>query len=252
MVKDFYDKQINKIETNDKLKEYDWLINDYLKASSIQEAQIIKDLIIKKAISELNRKELAAFKDTLSERWQKEQWQNKMRIYELLAWLYNNTTTLSNLNQPSQLVQPNKQENYNEAPPPFEVVWWKITKKVLTLHGIKQKTYEIVWWDVEYIWNWKYRVYLESSRKVWKYWRSYWNDSIVIWFRWWNTIQIFDSEWERKIWIVNIQNNVDIYESGYIWNWRYERRIQQRNSMISFELKEYWIKIELFLTFPWR
>jgi hypothetical protein len=254
MADNFYDKQINRIEANDKLREYDWLINDYLKATSIEEVKIIKDLIIKKALSELNFKELTAFKDTLSERWQNEVWKNKMKLYELVSWLYNNTplTNIPNQNQPIQAIQPSNQENYSETLPPFEVAWWRITKRVLGLDWIKEKTYDIVWADSEYIWNWKYRIYLESSRKVGKYGRSSQNDSIVIWYRWWNTIQIFDSEWERRIWIVNIKNNMDIYESGRLWNWRYDRRIEQRNSMVSFELKEYWSKIELFLTFPWR
>lgn len=242
MTDHFYERQINKIEINNKLREYNWLINDYLEAPP-EDAKTIKELIINKAISELDFKELTALKDILSERWQKETWKNKMRLYELVTWLYNNTKNI--------------QKDYNETMPPFEIAWWEVTKKVLVHEKwlnfwIEKKTYNIIWWDIEYIWNWKYKIYIESSRNVWKYWRSYWKDSIVIWYRWWNTIQLFDSEWERKIWIVNIQNNVDIYESGNISNWRYDRRIQQRNSMISFELKEYWIKIKLFLTFPWR
>ncbi len=254
MADKFYDKQINRIELNEKLKEYEWFINDYLESTSIEDAKIIKDLIIKKATSELTIKELSVLKENLSKRWKTETWKNKMKLYELIAWLYNNTqlSVSDQIATQPQITQPNQQEYYNENIPPFEVAWWRVTKKVLGFDWIKEKTYDIVWADSEYIWNWKYRIYIESSRRVWKYGKSSQSDSIVIWFKWWNTVQIFDSDWERRIWIIPIKNNMDIYESGYNWNWRYNRRIEQKNSIISFEMKDYWSKIELFLTFPWR
>lgn len=253
MADGFYDRQINKLESSDKLREYNWLINDYLK-TTWEDAKIIKDLIIKKATSELNFRELMALKDTLSEKWQNEVGKNKMKLYELTAWLYNNTNlSTSQINEPNNNQRfSNNQDVYNENIPPFEIAWWRITKRVLWFDGIKEKTYEVIGWESEYLWNWKYRIYLESSRNIWKYGRSSSNDSIVLSYRGWNTIQIFDSDWERKIWIVRIQNSSEIYENWNMWNGRYDRRIQKRNSFVSFEIKEYGSKIELELSLNGR
>lgn len=235
MAGDFYDKQINKVEANDKLREYNWLINDYLTATNKEDRDVIKDLIIKKAIKELNPKELTALKDKLSEKWQREEWKNKIKLYELTAWLYNNTP-LINLPNQNQPVQPMGQQEYYNENVPFEIGRIKIDwddNFILNRKEIKQ------------IWNWKYQVDLDISKPRWKYLRVTSNISIIIEYSWGNVINVINPDYpDRIISQIQIRNKREIN----IWHWR----IVEPNLFVTIPFKHYNKNIELELSLPNR
>lgn len=229
---EFYERQINILDSREAIREINSFVKDYLNAQTTQEANTIKELIIWKATQELSRQELIAVRDSISEQAKKATWQDKSRLYELAAWLYNNTPSLNESNETSEI--------------PFEVVWGSVIKKVLNVFKwkIEEKTYNIRWWEVEPLWDGKYRVVLNI-------WRSR-SETILLWYRWWNTIQVFDGRWDL-LWTVPIR-----YRNEYIerWrvnpNWTYVRRWAELNPFIEFNMRDWNTKIQLELSFPWR
>lgn len=79
------------IEDLDRIKEFDDFIDDYLNSTDTNNSNIIKNTIIQKIIdSNLSYQDLKNLRDSISQRWQNEVWSNKMKLYELTAWIYNN------------------------------------------------------------------------------------------------------------------------------------------------------------------
>ncbi len=205
-----------------------------------------KDWFLEKVKNELKTpEERKILTDYIEEQMRNSSWDNKLQFVELWARVWNIWKNIEGFT---------KVPEYKEEIP-FEIAGWSITKKVLTKKEwwkwyeltTEYKTYQITWWDIENIWNNTYRVYLEWKRKVWKYWSSWTNEYIDIKYNWWNTIQILDNYWE-SIWIVPIRNKREISIDG-----GHRRQVvRERNSFISFELKNSWSKIEIELSFPNR
>gem|GEM_PF-5332521 len=69
---DFYEREINRIESNDRLREFDKFINEYIESNNKDLTNTLKDLIISKAKNELSQNEMRAFRDNLSHRASRE------------------------------------------------------------------------------------------------------------------------------------------------------------------------------------
>ena len=90
-------EKINIIENNLELEKYIALLNDYLNSPNYVEANLIKDSIIAKIVQELSFGETIYLKDFISSMAVKESWKRKLRLYELIAWIYNNYPSFNNL-----------------------------------------------------------------------------------------------------------------------------------------------------------
>lgn len=80
---------------NEIFQEYNALINDYLQTENISEANLIKNIIIQKASQELSRSNLSRLQSNITQMALRESGRRKMRLYELNAGLYNQTSGIS-------------------------------------------------------------------------------------------------------------------------------------------------------------
>jgi len=102
-----------------------------------------------------------------------------------------------------------EQREYEEEPLSFEISWGTITKNVITLwRRIKneEKTFSITGGDVESLWDNMFRIDLEWKRRIWSYWVWGTQETLVLRFSGRNTIEVFDPQWERRLWIVQMRN----------------------------------------------
>lgn len=83
-------KENNK-KYSDRITYYDFLILDYLNFS-LANSKVVKELIITKAKSELKYQEIIELREYIKEKIPNYFWKQRFRIYELLAWIYNNIT----------------------------------------------------------------------------------------------------------------------------------------------------------------
>lgn len=83
-------EKINIIENNLELEKYNVLVKDYLDSPNYIESNLIKDSIIAKITQELSFEETIYLKDYISNMAVLESWKRKLRLYELIAWIYNN------------------------------------------------------------------------------------------------------------------------------------------------------------------
>ena len=240
---DFYDKQINRLEASEKLKEFDIYINDYINADSLELRNTLKEIILSKAESELSQTELKVFRDDISQKARNETWNTKLKLYELTAWLYNLSSTQDRL----------WNIEVNDIPP-FEVAWWTIERNArviwwnITKPTIKKVTekYDIVWSNIVYLWDKKYEITL-NWQIPWKY--ADIRQEVILRYRWWNTVEIFDNRWQ-SIQIVPIRNKREVVQSWRLNNeWRFHIKTQEKNDYIEFSIQNRSIKIHLELTF---
>lgn len=231
-------------------KKYWWLIKTFILSTTKDSKDWIgfKEWLLTKVKDDKNLQtpeERSLLTDYLEKLMLENTWEDRMQVMEIWARVGN---IWKNIEWFTRIP-----ENQEEIP--FEIAWWTITKKVITRDKwwkwyeltTENKTYQITWWDIEKIWNNTYRVYLEWSRKAWKYSRIWTTEYIDIRYAWWNTLQIINNDWE-SIWIVPIRNKKEISVGRDFWR----RTITEKNSFISFELKDSWVKIELELSFPNR
>jgi len=239
----FYEREINRIESNDKLREFDKFINEYIESNNKDLTNTLKELIISKAKNELSQNEMRAFRDNLSHRASKETWNNKLKLYELIAWLYN--ISESKFNERIWNI------DINDTPV-FEVSWWNIERNYRTINlkwkiKKKQKIYTIVWSEVKHLWDRMYEINLIARDSKG---RNH-NETVLIRYRWWNTVEVFDHRRpSRSLGIVPIRNKSKTVEMGRIRpDWRYDRIIEERNSFIDFYLDDFWTKVHLEMVF---
>lgn len=179
-----------------------------------------------------------------------------MRYVAELAEVYKGSE--DNLSQLRDLINETKkktsevltQSNAREIEqiPPFEVTGWEISKKTLSLDWFNDKSYKITGGTVTPIWNSMYKVTIEWARKVGKYWTSTTENTLYLKYTWWNTVQVFDEQTEKSVWIVPIQWK-QLREEWVVNKNKYSKKIQEENPYINFELKWSWIRIKLELRF---
>lgn len=196
------------------------------------------------------------YKEILLSKVRPENKEQFMRYVAELAETYKNSS--DNIAQLRDLINETKkrtddvlnQSNAREVEqiPPFEVAGWEVTKKTLSLDWLKNRTYKITGGTVTPIWNNMYKVDIESVRKVGKYGSSTTENTLYLKYTWWNTVQVFDQQTERAVWIVQIQNR-QLKEEWVVYGNRYSKRISEETPYINFELKWSWIKIKLELRF---
>lgn len=104
-------------DENETLQEYNALINDYLQTENISEANMIKNVIIQKATQELSRSDLSRLQSNLTQMALSETGKRKMRLYELNAGLYNQTSGIS---------QPQALETNDISQIDFRVIRWSM------------------------------------------------------------------------------------------------------------------------------
>ncbi len=90
-------EKINIIENNFELEKYQTLLNNYLASPNYIEANLVKDNIITKILLELSFEETIYLKDFISNMATIESWKRKLRLYELIAWIYNNHPSFKKL-----------------------------------------------------------------------------------------------------------------------------------------------------------
>lgn len=144
------------------------------------------------------------------------------------------------------LSSPSSREVYET--PPFDIAGWEIEKKTLTLDWLENKTYKIIGGNVESMWNWMYRITIESARKVWKYGSSTTENTLIVRYTWGNAMQVFDEHSERPVWIVPIQWR-QYREDWVVYGNRYSKRITEDSPFVNFEMKWSWVRIKLELRF---
>ncbi|MBW7954220.1 hypothetical protein H3C61_00170 [Candidatus Gracilibacteria bacterium] len=83
-------EKINIIENNLELEKYNILVKDYLNYPNYIEANLVKDSIIAKITQELSLEETIYLKDYISSMAILESGKRKLRLYELIAGIYNN------------------------------------------------------------------------------------------------------------------------------------------------------------------
>lgn len=99
----------------------------------------------------------------------------------------------------------------------IEIAWWSIEKKVIKPFDwfkFKKETYQIVWWNTEYLWNNIYKINLEWIKNEWSL-RYKTEESIIIKYDWWNTFQVIDPNTNTNLWIQNL--NIQKYKRWQIF-----------------------------------
>lgn len=198
---DFYDNLANQLENKDILMDYAPLVDDYLKTWSIEDANVVKQAIISKALSELQTTELQALRDSFTQKALQLSWKQKFRMYELSAWISN---WIKEINSPSNSNNINNSpilnEEINESFPNFKIesgsaiINWKDYK--LSLHPDNAPVIKKIW-DNEYSFN---LLYIRDSSSS---------------MRWPENVEIkFSYDWKNIIffWDKNINDNFDKIE----------------------------------------
>lgn len=242
---DFYDRQINRVEQNDALREFDRFIEDYISSNDRELTRTIKELIISKARNELNQRELRAFRDNLSHRIKLEEWGKKLKLYELTLRLYN----IENESGSERIWTIESSETLD-----FAVSWWYIERNYRSTYLRSWETrrrndrYEIVWSSVRHLWDRLYEINLEWITSN----RRHLEEKVLIRYTWWNTVEIFDPKRpSRSLWIVPIRNRSQTVERWRVHpDWRFHRITEDRNISIDFSINDnFWTNIHLELIF---
>ena len=187
----------------------------------------------------------------------------KKHTYEFWACILNNTWPLAKKempiyentynpeNTPHQVNEPSYENTYNmrdrnrnhefvesnERPPyDIEVTRWTIIQKTLTAsfkHWFDNKnvTYQILWQNAHYRWNWFYEIDLFA-----KWWNIKNEKSILIRYDWWESFELWNPITNEQIWMAEVSWEwYSINGSDISTHWR----------KVKLEFKQNWARINL-------
>lgn len=151
-----------------------------------------------------------------------------------LNWYPDNAINRNEINNLQEFRESNDVATYN-----IKVTRWTITQKTLTAsfkHWFDNKnvTYNILWSNAHYRWNWFYEIDLFA-----RWWNINNEKKILIRYDWWDAFDLINPKTKEAIWIAELWwERYSITPYGISTHWR----------KVNLKFEQNWVKIDIWLS----